>query len=70
MCSSLLPRMMAMTIEDVAHWTVRGRTRAVKLLCFVVSYVGDDVTPYLPQLLASLGEASRSGSSIYKEGGE
>lgn len=59
LCVSLLPRLMPMAIDDASHWTVRGRRRAVWLLCFLVRYAGEDVTPYMPQLLSSLGEASR-----------
>lgn len=51
--------MMPAAIEEASHWTVRGRRRAVWLLCFLVLYAGEEVTPYLPQLLGSLGEASR-----------
>lgn len=58
-CVSVLPRMMPAAIDDAAHWTARGRRRAVWLLCFMVRYAGEDVMPYLPQLLAMLGEASR-----------
>eukprot|EP00752_Nemacystus_decipiens_P002612 g2445.t1 len=59
LCVSLLPSMMPMAIEEASHWTVRGRQRALWLLCFLVRYAGEEVTPYLPQLLGSLGEASR-----------
>ncbi|CAN0427324.1 unnamed protein product, partial [Laminaria digitata] len=59
LCASLLPRVMPAVIEDASHWTVRGRRRAVWLLCSVVRYAGEEVTPYMPQLLSSLGEASR-----------
>ncbi|CAN0392068.1 unnamed protein product, partial [Ectocarpus sp. 8 AP-2014] len=57
LCVSLLPSMMPAAIEEASHWTVRGRRRALWLLCFLVRYAGEEVTPYLPQLLASLGEA-------------
>ncbi|CAM9268980.1 unnamed protein product [Ectocarpus sp. 13 AM-2016] len=59
LCVSLLPSIMPAAIDEASHWTVRGRRRALWLLCFLVRYAGEEVTPYLPQLLASLGEASR-----------
>ena len=59
LCASLLHRVMPMVIEDASHWTVRGRRRAVWLLCSLVRYAGQEVTPYMPQLLNSLGESSR-----------
>ena len=59
--------MMPMAIEEASHWTVRGRQRALWLLCFLVRYAGEEVTPYLPQLLGSLGEASRLVEYFFRE---
>eukprot|EP00903_Cladosiphon_okamuranus_P019980 g18356.t1 len=67
LCVSLLPSMMPMAIEEASHWTVRGRQRALWLLCLLVRYAGEEVTPYLPQLLGSLGEASRDDEAEVRQ---
>eukprot|EP00904_Undaria_pinnatifida_P011354 jgi/Undpi1/7349/HiC_scaffold_22.g09822.m1 len=57
LCVSLLHRVMPMVIEDASHWTVRGRRRAVWLLCSLVRDDEPEVRRAVAECAAAIGRA-------------
>ncbi|CAM9588368.1 unnamed protein product [Ectocarpus sp. 6 AP-2014] len=58
LCVSLLPSMMPAAIEEASHWTVRGRRRALRLLCFLVRDDEAEVRQAVDECAAAIGEAA------------
>ncbi|CAM9495550.1 unnamed protein product, partial [Scytosiphon promiscuus] len=57
LCASLLPLTMPAAIEEASHWTVRGRRRALRLLCFLVQDDELEVRQAVDKCAAAVGEA-------------
>ena len=58
MTRALLPSLVPKVLEDLAHWTLRLRSRSVLLLGSVVSYAGPAIVAFLPNVLQALAAAT------------